>query len=143
MITGFRHAAVLVKDMRRALRFYRDILGLKVEKVITLKGRHLENLFNKKGIILRYAKLYAPAQNKKESPVFELHCWKKPKMFPKKGYGHISFTVKGLDSEYKRLSKLGVKFLSRPLHSPVNKTKLCFGYDPDGNLIEFIEDLNT
>lgn len=141
MIVGFRHAAVVVRDMRRALRFYRDILGLKVEKVITLKGKHLETIFNKKGIVLRYAKLYAPRQDKRESPVFELHCWKKPKIIARKGYGHISFTVKDLDFEYKRLAKLGVKFLSRPLHSSVTKTKLCFGYDPDGNLIEFIEDL--
>lgn len=141
MVEGFRHAAVLVRDMRRALGFYRDMLGLKVEKVITLKGRHLETIFNKKGIVLRYVKLYAPDQDKRESPVFELHCWKKPKIISRKGYGHVSFTVKDLDFEYKRLSKLGVKFLSRPLHSPVTHTKLCFGYDPDGNLIEFIEDL--
>jgi len=141
MIRGFRHAAVVVRDMPRALRFYRDILGLKVEKVITLRGKHLESVFNKKGIVLRYAKLYAPGQRKREPTIFELHCWKKPKIIPKKGYGHISFTVKDLDFEYRRLSELGVKFISEPLHSPVTNTKLCFGYDPDGNLIEFIEDL--
>jgi catechol 2,3-dioxygenase-like lactoylglutathione lyase family enzyme len=65
----------------------------------------------------------------------------KPKRIPKKGFNHISFTVKGLDFEYRRLSKLGAKFISVPLKSPVTNTKLCFGYDPDGNLIEFIEDL--
>ena len=141
MITGFRHAGLVVRDMQRALRFYRGILGLKVEKIITLKGRHLETIFNKKGIVLRYAKLYAPGQNKTDAPVFELHCWKNPKRIPKKGYNHISFTVKDLDFEYRKLSKLGIKFLSRPLNSPVTNTKLCFGQDPDGNLIEFIEDL--
>ena len=141
MIIGFRHAGLVVRDMRRALRFYRDILGLKVEKIITLKGKHLETIFNKKGIVLRYAKLYTPGQNKTDAPVFELHCWKKPKIIPKKGYNHISFTVKDLDVEYRRLSKLGVKFISVPLNSPVTNTKLCFGHDPDGNLIEFIEDL--
>ena len=141
MIKGFRHVAVVVRDMRRAIRFYRDILGLKVEKIITIKGKHLETIFNKKGVVLRYAKLYAPGQHKTDAPIFELHCWKKPKIIPKKGYNHISFTVKNLDFEYKRLSKLGIKFISKPLNSPVTNTKLCFGYDPDGNLIEFIEDL--
>jgi len=141
MIKSFRHAGLVVRDMQRDLRFYRDTLGLKVEKDITLKGAHLEKIFNKKGIVLRYAKLYAPGQDKKDVPVFELHCWIKPKRIPKKGFNHISFTVKGLDFEYRRLSKLGVKFISTPLKSPVTNTKLCFGYDPDGNLIEFIEDL--
>ena len=141
MIKGFRHAAIVVKDMPRAVRFYKGILGLRVEKVITLRGSHLETIFNKKGIVLRYAKLYAPGQRKKDSPVFELHCWIRPKMPQKKGCGHVSFTVKDLDYEYKRLSKLGVKFLSQPLNSPVTRTKLCFCLDPDNNLIELIEDL--
>lgn len=141
MIKGLRHAGVVVTNMQRAIRFYRDTLGLKVEKDITLRGKHLERVFNRKGIVLRYAKLYAPSQRKKDSPVFELHCWVKPKMAPKKGYNHISFTVKNLSREYKRLSKIGVKFLSSPLKSPVTNTKLCFAHDPDGNLIEFIEDL--
>lgn len=141
MIKGLRHAGVVVHNMNRALKFYKDILGLKVEKDITLKGRHLEKVFNRKGIVLRYAKLYAPAQHKKGSPLFELHCWIKPKITPKKGYNHISFTVKNLELEYKRLSKIGVRFFSKPLKSPVTNTKLCFAQDPDGNLIEFIEDL--
>ncbi|OGX14955.1 MAG: hypothetical protein A2166_03695 [Omnitrophica WOR_2 bacterium RBG_13_41_10] len=141
MIRGFRHAGVVVSNMQKALRFYRDSLGLKVEKDITLKGAHLEKVFHKKGIVLRYAKLYAPGQCKRDTPVFELHCWIKPKRTPKRSFNHISFTVKNLDFEYRRLSKLGVKFISGPLKSPVTNTKLCFGYDPDGNLIEFIEDL--
>jgi len=141
MIKGFRHAAVVVRNMNKAIRFYRDILGFKVQKVITIKGKHLESIFNKKGIKLTYAKLYAPGQGKREHPLFELHCWEKPKIIPRKGYNHVSFSVKDLDFEYKRLSKLGVKFISPPLNSPVTNTKLCFGYDPDGNLIEFMEDL--
>ncbi|MFH1641185.1 MAG: VOC family protein [Candidatus Omnitrophota bacterium] len=141
MITGFRHAAVVVRDMQKAIRFYRDRLGLRVEKVITIKGEHLEAIFNKKGIILRYAKLYAPGQHKTEEPLFELHCWKKTKIVSKKGHNHVSFTIKDLDSEYKRLSKLRVRFISGPHISPASNSKLCFCYDPDNNLIEFVEDL--
>lgn len=141
MIKGLRHAGVVVSNMHRALKFYRDALGLVVEKDITLRGKHLERVFNRKGIVLRYAKLYAPAQRKKDSPVFELHYWIKPKITPKKGYNHVSFTVRNLNREYKRLSKMEVRFLSLPLKSPVTNTKLCFAHDPDGNLIEFMEDL--
>ena len=38
--------------------------------------------------------------------------------------------------------KLGIKFISRPIKSPDTNTKICFSYDPDNNLIEFVEELN-
>lgn len=141
MIKNFRHACIVVKDLNKSLKFYRDILGLKVFKIITVKGRYPEIVLGKKGIKLTYVKLRCPNQPKNTLPIFELHYWHKPRISSKSGYNHISFTVKDLDSEYRRLDKLGVKFLSRPTKSLDGKTKICFGYDPDNHLIEFVEDL--
>ncbi len=141
MITSFRHSCAIVSNLNKSLKFYRDILGLKVEKVLTVAGKYPETAFNIKGIKLTYAKLRAPRDHKNSPPVFELHYWKNPKIKPMHGYNHISFTVKNLDGEYKRLHKLGVKFISAPIMAPDKKTKICFGYDSDKNLIEFIEDI--
>jgi catechol 2,3-dioxygenase-like lactoylglutathione lyase family enzyme len=80
-------------------------------------------------------------QSKNSPPILELHCWKNPRIPPKFCHNHISFTVKDLDYEYKRLRRLGVKFISKPIKTPYANTKVCFCYDPDKNLIEFIEDL--
>ncbi|MFH1201435.1 MAG: VOC family protein [Candidatus Omnitrophota bacterium] len=141
MIKNFRHACIVVGDLRRSLRFYRDTLGLKVDKALTLKGQYPETVLNTKGIKLTYVKLRSPNQPKKSAPVFELHCWQRPKISAQKGYNHISFTVGNLDKEYKRLRRLEVRFLSEPTQAPDGKTKICFAYDPDNNLIEFVEDL--
>lgn len=139
MITHFRHSCIIVSNLERALKFYRDILGLRVEKILTVSGKYPETVFNKKGVKLTYAKLRAPHDPKGSPPLLELHCWQRPKIKPAGGYNHISFTVKNLDGEYRRLRKHGVKFISAPITSPDRKTKICFGYDPDKNLIEFID----
>lgn len=141
MIKDFRHTCIIVKDLDKSLDFYRDILGLRVVKKLTVKGEYPETAFNIKGIKLTYVKLRTPTQSKNRPPIFELHYWENPKIKPEPGYNHISFTVDNLEDEYKRLSKLGVRFISKPIKAPDNKTKICFGYDADENLIEFVQDL--
>lgn len=118
-------------------------MGFKVAKILNVAGKYPETVLNVKGIKLTYVKMRSPNQSKGSPPIFELHCWKKPKISPRKNYNHISFTVDNIDYEYKRLRKLGVKFLSKPVKVPDNNTKICFGYDPDNNLIEFVEDLKN
>lgn len=143
MIKGLRHICIVVKDMEESLKFYRDIMGLKVFKILNVEGKYPETVFNIKGIKLTYVKMHSKNQPKNSPAIFELHYWKEPKILPRTKYNHISFTVKDIDYEYKRLSKLGIRFISKPVKSPDGNTKICFGYDPDNNLIEFIEDLRN
>ncbi|MCM8783708.1 MAG: VOC family protein [Candidatus Omnitrophica bacterium] len=141
MIKGFRHTCILVKDLEKSLKFYRDILGLRIERIIELEGKYPERILGVKGIRLIYVKMRSRNQTQNSPPIFELHYWKKPKINIKSGYNHISFTVKNLDDEYKRLKRLGVKFISSPTKTPYNNTKVCFCYDPDKNWVELVEDL--
>lgn len=140
MIKNFRHACVIVKDLDRSLRFYRDLLGLKLVKLLSTEGKTPEVILGVKGIKLTYAKLRAPNQPKRSPAIFELHYWKSPKISPRGGYNHVSFSVKNLDREYARLRKAGVKFISKPVKAPYSGKKICFAYDPDKHLIEFAED---
>jgi lactoylglutathione lyase len=141
MIRDFRHTCIIVKNLDKSLKFYKDILGLKVFKILTVEGKFTEMVFNKKGIKLTYVKLRTKEQSHNKPAIFELHYWHRPKILIKPGYNHISFTVEDLDYEYRRLRSLGVKFISKPIISPDKQTKICFGYDPDRNLIEFVQDL--
>jgi catechol 2,3-dioxygenase-like lactoylglutathione lyase family enzyme len=142
MIKGFRHCCIVVNNLERSLKFYRDAIGLKVSKILTVEGKSAERLFNIKGIKLTYVKLRSPNQPKKSPPIFELHFWHNPKRISEPGYNHISFTVDDIDYEYKRLKKLGVKFISVPVKVSYSDSKICFGLDPDKNLIEFVENLS-
>ncbi len=106
-----------------------------------IEGRYPQTVLNVKGIKLTYVKLRTQNQPKKNPAVFELHYWKKPKISKRAKYNHISFTVDNMDREYERLKRRGVRFISRPMQAPHGETKICFGYDPDNNLIEFVEEL--
>lgn len=141
MTASFRHICIVVKDLDRAVAFYRDVLGLKLEKVREISGPKAEEVLGEKGAHLVYAKMRASDQPAGAEPVLELHCWKRPKRKPGMGHGHLAFTLGNIDRAYRAMKKRGVKFVSAPSVSPSGRTKLCFGYDPDGNLIEFFEDL--
>ncbi|MCM8760923.1 MAG: VOC family protein [Candidatus Omnitrophica bacterium] len=141
MIKNLRHVCIVVGDLRKAVRFYKGILGLKVEKTRTIKGPYLEKVLGGQGRQLTYVKMYGPGQRNNEKPIFELHCWGKSRAASGITRGHIAFTVSDLDKEYARLRKSGVRFVSEPVMAPDGVTKLCFGLDPDGNLIEFMEDI--
>ena len=52
---------------------------------------------------------------------------------------HLCFTVKNIDGLYKKLKKNKVKFFSPPLKSDYDDVKTCFCYDPDYNLVQFVE----
>lgn len=144
MIKDFRHVCIIVRNLDRSLRFYRDILRLRVYKILNVEGEYPETVLGIKGLKLTYVKMRSSNQSKEKPPILELHYWKNPKIgSPKKGYNHISFTVEDIDYEYKRLSKLGVRFISKPVKTPYSNTKVCFCYDPDNNLIEFIEELKS
>ena len=140
MVKNFRHTCIIVGNLERSLRFYRDILGLSVSKILTVEGKELQELFNLKKAKLTYAKLYTQGQSRRNPPVFELHYWHIPPRRPKRDFSHISFTVDDLNREYKRLKKAGVRFISGPKKVTYSQSRICFAYDPDRHLIEFIED---
>ncbi len=57
------------------------------------------------------------------------------------GYTHVCFEVDDTSAEYERLSKLGVEFISEPYQTETNI--VVFGRDPDGNLFELMQFLDT
>lgn len=137
----FRHAGIVVTNMNRSLRFYRDLLGLKVVRDLDESGDYIDNMNGLKGIRVRTVKLSA---DKGES-LIELLCFKS---HPKKlrgiepfsiGPTHVAFEVYDLEKEYKRLKKSRVKFNAPPQFSPDGYAKVTFCKDPDGTLIEFVE----
>jgi len=140
MIKNLDHVCLIVKDLNRSIRFYRDVIGLKVSRVIDIEGEYPQKVLGVKDVKISYAKLSVPGRSGIGGPVLELHCWRRPRVLPKKSFGHISFGVKDIDGEYRRLRRKGVAFISKPLTVPDGHARICFGRDPDGNRIEFIED---
>jgi len=141
MITKFRHAGIVVRDMERSLHFYRDLLGLSTVIDEVAEGAYLSRLIGIENAKVREVKLAI-----KEGAVLELVQMLSPAADEPKCFGfgvmgcnHVAFTVTGIEGIYKNLKRAGVDFVSEPLSSTYDPVKTMFCYDPDKTLVQFVE----
>jgi len=139
---AIRHTGIVVRNLDKALNFYKSVLGLKVQKKMNESGKYIDNLIGLKGVKVKTIKMSADDGNLIELLYFESHPRKNIKRdICDIGYSHISFTVEDVDREYERLKTSGIKFSSVPQVSPDGKAKVVFCQDPEGNFIELVEQL--
>jgi len=135
-----RHTGLVVYDLEKAIHFYRDILGLKVQRQMQEFGSFIDNLLGIKGVRLKTVKMAAgdggllELLNFQSSPTAE-----RQRRINQIGYSHIAFTVDDLEYEYQRLKKIGIKFDSAPQVSPDKLARVVFCRDPEGNHIELVQ----
>jgi len=144
MIKDVRHMGIVVSDMEKSLKFYRDLLGLKVKSLVDEEGEFLDNMLAHENVKNKVAKLYA----KNGNALVELidsksYGNKKDRDFFTIGASHFALTVDDLNETYDYLIKNGVKFTAPPQQSPDGFAKVTFCEDPDGTLIELVEIINT
>lgn len=136
---------IVVSDMERSLKFYRNLLGLKVVKDFSEKGDYIDSILGLSGVNLRMVKLVTDDGSMIELLQYLSH----PNQPPIKseicdlGCSHVAFAVDNLYEEYKRLSENGIKFNCSPYISPDGYAKVTFCHDPDGISIELVEVLSS
>ena len=141
---NIRHTGIVVSDLEKSLHFYRNVLGLKVQRDILEQGEFIDNILGLKNVKVRTIKMSADDGNLVELLWYKSHP-RKPggaKKICEIGVSHIAFTVEDIDYEYKRLKEKGVKFHCSPQVSLDNKAKVTFCRDPEGNLVELVEILS-
>lgn len=137
-----RHIGMTVSDLDKILPFYRDVLGFKIKRAALEKGQFIDKLSSLKKVKVKTVKLADANGNLIELLCYQSHpCKAKKIMICEAGYTHIALTVSNLDREYKRLLKKGIKFNWQPQVSPDAKAKVVFCRDPEGNLIELVEEI--
>ena len=107
MIKGLHHVCIGVEDIEQALKFYTEVLGLKVVRKIEIKGLKFPLIHLQAGestIELRYV------SEKEEG-----------------GLRHISLKVDDVDAVVEELKAKGIEFI---------RERPPFFKDPDGVLIE-------
>jgi len=141
LIRGIHHATVSTGDLDRALRFYRDLLGLEVvhsiswergepvaDRLTRLKDSAATLVMLRAGNafveLVHYESPY-PRGGDPERPVCD------------HGITHICFDVVDVDQEYQRLKAAGVEFHCSPKTIDNGRIRTTYGRDPDGNVLEF------
>jgi len=141
-VGAVRHVGIVVSDMERSVRFYRDVLGLTPTTTLEESGNYVDTLLSLQHADVLTVKLAAP----RGEAVVELLQFKS---HPDRGSGlrpiyaigpsHIAFDVADVDRLYRRLSQAGVRCNAAPVRSPNGECKVVCCQDPDGVTIELVE----
>ena len=121
----FLHSMIRVKDIDASIRFYTEVLNMKLNKKKRLEDCELYFLDDEDGtsqIELTY---------NDETP-YEGYI-------NGNAFGHFAFSVKSLDEFTEKIKRLGYEYLYEPFDLNGKGTKIAFIKDPDGNEIELIE----
>jgi len=142
MIKNVRHFGVVVTNMQQSLKFYRDLLGLDIQRELHESGEFLDNMLNMKNVNVHTIKMsVSDGITLVELLEFESH----PKSLQNNikisniGASHLAFTVYNLQETYTKLKNAGVQFNAPPQNSPDGYAKVTFCHDPDGTPIELVE----
>ena len=140
MIKEVRHAGIIVSNMENSLKFYCDLLNLKIKSLANEEGEFLDNMLAHKNVKNKVAKLIA-YNGTALIELIESESFSniQPRNFFTIGASHVAFTVDDLDKTYRHLSNNGVKFNAPPQLSPDGFAKVTFCSDPDDTPIELVE----
>lgn len=136
----YRHTGIIVSNINKSKKFYCNLLGLSILQEITESGDYFNNLIGTKNQKAKVLKAES-----KDGVYVELIQFCKPKKkinnsnFDTIGKIHLCFTVKNIKKKFLQLKQKKIKFISPPLASDFDNVKTCFCYDPDFNLIQFVE----
>jgi catechol 2,3-dioxygenase-like lactoylglutathione lyase family enzyme len=139
-----RHAGIAVGDLDRSLHFYRDLLRLPVQRRAVEKGPELEKILGLPGVEVETVKLgFSPESTLVELLSFRSHpvSFLKDNRTLTAGPTHLAFTVDNLQNLYAELCLTGVPFNCPPQISADGKVLLTYCQDPDGTLIELVQEL--
>lgn len=140
-VRSFSHVAITVADFNRTIRFYSDVFGARVVGVNCDHDLHRLRTFfgiDAEAPELKIGWIRVPGGATIEA--FEFRPvgvsteveWNRP------GLTHLSFNVRGTGKWHDHLVSKGVEIVSPPERSPKGHT-FFFVKDPDGNLIELID----
>jgi catechol 2,3-dioxygenase-like lactoylglutathione lyase family enzyme len=145
MIAGIRHTGLVVANMEESLKFWCDLLGFKVFKIMEESGPHVDGVMGLSDVNVTTAKLAAPDGNLIELLHFHSHsdqsAWGGTPYST--GFTHIALTVDNLDKLVEKLVAVGVEFLGPPQIGPDRYAKVIYAKGPEGVLPEFVELLES
>ena len=144
LVIGYRHTGIIVKDMKKSLHFYKDILGLKViqdfsdsseyiKKITGIKNAdvHMIKLEVGDGTVLEILEYRNHPTELIDQPIYNV------------GASHIALQVKNAEKAYDILKQKGIKIISEPVLSSEKIAKVFFCFDPNNVRIELVEMLNS
>ena len=120
------HTMLRVGDLERSIKFYTEVLGMKL-------------LRNSENAEYKYTLSFVVYGDESENAVIELtYNWGVDKYDLGTAYGHIALGVDDIYATIEAIRAAGGKITREPGPVLGGKTVIAFAEDPDGYKIEFI-----
>lgn len=145
MIVNVRHTGIVVTDLANCEAFYAK-LGFETVSRDTEQGEFIEQVTGYDGVCLSWVKMAA-----KDGYLLELLQYMSHPESPAKsaypanrlGCSHMAFTVESAQEMCDKIVSLGGKMINPPAPSPNGKVKVAYCHDPEGVLMEIVEELDS
>lgn len=123
-VRKIEHTGIMVKQLETSIRFYEEVIGMKLTDTLT----HTNG-------VLRLAFLRFPGADESEIELIEGYS----DALPAEGIvHHIAFTVDDIDAEFARIQSLGsVELIDQEIVTLPNGSRYFFFKGPDGEWLEF------
>ena len=148
MLGALAHVGITVRDMDKAITFYRDTLGFRVLGDVMIEGEAADRLTRLQGTKLRA--VYVRSENDLKGPPIELLHFLEPApdagepyaRLTNPGITEVAFWAKDIEQTYEKLHAQGVEFYSPPQLFELEgygKVKAVYFWDPDGTTLELLQ----
>jgi len=118
------HFCINVKNLERSIRFYRDLLGLRLARRREVPENNAEIVF---------------MLGEGSDVGIELTHWRDKKEYVEGDYlDHIALGVEDVEATVERLRKIDVEIAMEPFSLKGSEHKMAFIKDPDGIWIELV-----
>lgn len=121
----FLHTMIRVKNIEESLKFYTEVLNMKLDHKKRLDDCWLYFLTDESGC----CQIELTYNDKTPESGYDIGS----------GFGHFAFGVESLDDFTTKIDKLGYSYLYPPFDLTGKGSKIAFIKDPDGYEIELIE----
>lgn len=143
MIINVRHAGIVVNNIKSQIKFY-ESLGFEKISSDTENGIFIEQVTGIEGVTLEWIKMKSPDGFVLELLQYLSHSLEfKKNNAPsnKLGCSHIAFTVNNIEQACLHIKTSGGTLVNNPAISPNGMVKVAYCHDPEGVLMEIVEEL--
>ena len=149
MIERIDHVNLVVEDLPGMTAFYRDVLGLRVTRQVTIGGEWIEALTGFERVEADVIYLEADSGAGLELILYRTPRGSRPagqEDANANGIRHIAFQVEGLDATVASLKAAGIDSVSPIQEVPTTQVdfagrqkRIVYCRDPEGSLLELCE----
>jgi catechol 2,3-dioxygenase-like lactoylglutathione lyase family enzyme len=140
MITELHHTGFVVRDLEKAIGFYRNVIGLRLIAEMERTGGPISQVVGYENTHLKIGKLAVG-----DGHFLELIEYVNPTAGARPtdercvlGGSHLAFEVDDIEATYRQLTSRGANKLNPPVEVAPGR-KACYLQDPEGNWIELVE----